>query len=145
MAKLNFAVICGRAIIDRATNLLSIIDIVEEFTIKVPAEASKDASAVYLLQNPMDLVLDFSRSQANAPETLRVRVRAFAPNGNELGGSEIDIDLQSTSRSRGFVKMSGLPISSEGIFTFDVQALEPNDNWLTVTKVTMPVKIVPAD
>ena len=48
MAKLNFALICARAIVDQATNLVSVIDIVDELTIKVPPEAKKDASAVLI-------------------------------------------------------------------------------------------------
>jgi hypothetical protein len=144
VAKLNFAVLCVRAIVDRETNLLSIIDIVEETTFTVPAEAIKAASPIFLLQNPMVLVLDFSRSQANAPETARMRVKTLDPTGNEIGQSEIVLDMQTVTRSRGFVRLAGMPVSSEGIFKYDVQVLGPDESWLPVTEVLLPVKILPA-
>ena len=74
-----------------------------------------------------------------------MRMKAFAPNGNEVGGGELEMNMQTTPRTRGFVKMAGLPISSEGIFTIDVQVREPNDNWLTVKKLNLPVKILPTE
>jgi hypothetical protein len=144
VAKLNFAVLCGRAIVDRETNQFSIIDIIEGITIKAPPEAIKDASAVFSVYTPMVLVADFSRSQANAPETVQLRVKALAPNGNEIGGSELVLDLQTVTRGRGFMTMTGLPVSSEGIYKFDVQVLGPQESWSTVTEVAFSVNIVPA-
>jgi hypothetical protein len=142
MAKLNFAVLCALSIVDKATNLFSIIDIIEQISFKMPEAV--DPSAVVLLQNPMELVLDFSRSNANEPETTRVRVNVLGPNGNQLGRSELEMDMQNATRWRGFVKMAGLPVPSAGIFTFDVQVLGPNDKWTTVMELTLPVTILPA-
>jgi hypothetical protein len=120
------------------------IDVIEETSFNVPTEAAKDSSAVFFLQNPMDLVLDFSRTNPNEPETVRLRIRVLAPNGDQLGGSNLDLDMQTALRSRGFVRIPGLPVQSAGTYKFDIQILDDHGNWSTVTEVALPVRILPA-
>lgn len=143
MAKLNFALLCSRAIVDKETSQLSIIDVVEGVTIKAPAEAIKDTSTVYPLQIPLLLVLDVSRSQADVPETVQMRVRALAPNGTDFGGGELALELQGAVRGRGFMTVSNLPVSSEGTYIFDVKTLSSDGNWSTAAEVSFSVTISP--
>jgi hypothetical protein len=144
MAKLNFALLCSRAIVDKATNQFSAIDVIEQITINVPPETAGDASPVFVMQNPAQLVVDISRSQLGTPETARVRVNVLCARGERIGGAELDLDMQTTTRCRGFITISGLPISSAGALNFEVQILDSVDNWLTVTQVLLPVNLVPS-
>lgn len=101
MAQLNFALLCSRSIVDHATNLLSLIDIIDAITFNRPHDVPDDG---------LDLVIEFSRSQPSTPETLYVRVVVQDPRGISIG----NFRLANGCKVSGVYKACGFAVFGSG-------------------------------
>jgi hypothetical protein len=145
VAQLNFALLCGRSIVDQATKLLSLVDIIETITFNRPQGVPDDGSVAMVSPLNMDLVIELSRSHPDTPETTFVRLEIQDPRGTLIGGSELTFDLQTAIKFRGFIKLAGLPFSVAGNYTLDIQSRERNEGeWLSIRKLDLPVVILPS-
>lgn len=118
MATLRWAVCFQRAIIDSATQNLSLIDHLERITL--PHAPPPVDGARPLLPFKFCLVTIWDRSKPELAERGEMRVRLLGPDGEELAKATVPIDLMSGSSARNFVNLPGLPLAGAGRYTFEV-------------------------
>lgn len=135
-----WTVVCEKSIIDKETNNIS-LDVLEQLNIQTPP--LPDDAPGFILPAPIQIVsLWYLQGVGNGARG-RAQTRFLAPNGEQVGKIEFDIDLTQhrRSRTRGF--LSGLPIprSQSGWFQFVVE-LELENKWVEVARV--PLEIIVA-
>lgn len=140
MAKLDFVMFAGAVTIDRETNALSIINVVEG--LGVPAgvpDPPKDA--FHNVGPPLSVVVMCRRSKPDRPESGTGRVRVFVPKRRDaVGGEEFKIDLTGSNKgSRSVLKLPFLPYIGPGTYRLDVEIKVGDDKWKRLGSRELPV------
>jgi hypothetical protein len=143
MADHVWSVFCYKGCIDRFTNQISLLDVIEELML-APNQLLSNAPPGSAFRIPCDIATLWLRSNLSTPERRRMRIRLVAPNGISSDTSQgvIDVDLEATERCRTLLKMEGLPFWGEGLYRFIVE-LEGNkpDEWYQCAAIPLMVKI----
>lgn len=110
MARGIFCIACDSAIIDRTTNKLSLINIVEQVDLSL-----KDGpSNLNIWGNsnlPIHICTYWTRSAIDEPESVRARLRFISHNGNELDATlEFEPDLVSSANCRSTLILPNFPV-----------------------------------
>ena len=106
-----------RPIVDAQSNLLSLINIVEEMG--VPAQAAVLGAVIYLVsQWEKDNLAD-----ENA-EVFRYRIRLLSPAGDQVGTSNEMEQTVGNDRLRSMVGLRGLPLKEEGYYHWVIEVDE---------------------
>ena len=129
-----WSVLCTRSLIDKRSNNLSLIEVVERLSVTgAPPNSVAPVG--------MELVSMWARSVSDQPARARAKVRLLAPDGVQIGDTiPYEVDLTSHARSRNISIMGGLPIRGSGNHLFLVE-VEDGDRWVTVAKVPLEVII----
>jgi len=140
-----WAVLCQQSLLDRDTNNISLINMIEEIQITaMPPQVEADASGSALLAgNVVELVVLFGRSDFNTPEKGRGRVRLQTPNGTSSNAHEFEVDLTHNLKHRFRLKIPGIPIDGEGIYYFLVDCKTDANNWEEKFVLPLEVNILP--
>lgn len=129
MAKLIWAVLCQRILLDQDTQFLSYIDVV-------------DGVALPSFPNVAPLILVGTLWQLEeAPPPLEVRIRLYTPDGSLLMESnpcapEIKPEHK---RMRIGIGLAGFPLASPGRYEFGVEQ-HVNGQWIEATRVPFDVE-----
>jgi len=136
-----WSVCCKRAIVDRDTNTVSLIEQIETISAHVlqrMAEAGETAAAP--LQ--FEIVTLWVRDPADEPAQSRYRIEILFPDGrSEYVGDPADVDLRSYVRLRSRAHFEGMPIRGGGRYYFSVQLEESADNWTEVGRIPIDVTV----
>ena len=136
--KVIWAILCQSAVIDKDSNNVSLLNIIEEITI--PAEpplieqpAGEDISQL-IGPGLFDFVILWSRSDPEVAEHGLGRIRLLLPNNEPLFTStEFEVDLTRYLRSRLRSKFPGFPTRRgeiiRGIYDFVVESRSEGDEW----------------
>jgi hypothetical protein len=127
MASLIWALCCQRAIVDRDTNGLSLIDHLEGLTLPVLPSKREDG-ALPLVPIRFAVATYWVRSDEAVAESFDLRVRLLDPAGASHAEGKATVDLQSTVASRNIVGFPGLPISAAGTYTIELSR-KSGDEW----------------
>lgn len=121
MASFRWGVVCQQAIIDKQTNLVSYINIIEQLTPRdYPTEAPRFTIATL-----------WDRDEEG--ESFTVRIRAEDESGNilqEEKGEEVEFDEFERFRINKF--MGGFEKKEPGCVRFQVDVLNEGEEWETV-------------
>ena len=123
MAKLIWSVLCSRHILDKESNSVSLLDVLEEATIATPAplpEPSK-ANPATLVGFQGTLLSLWERSNPDSPETDHCRLILVGPNKQKLVQPEAEIGLVTHRRNRVALKIDMLPWMGFGRYEWHVQ------------------------
>lgn len=138
MAKLAWAILCQRALID-TSNSLSLIEVLEEVTLFKPLpEVPPDKTPLIPLQ--FSLVCMWHRSEGGKGETIASRIRLIAPNGKKHELTQHTVDLVRHPRVRAMSKSEGLPFWGSGVYRFVVQ-YKAGSTWRTAGEVRLDLKV----
>jgi len=134
-----WTVICEKAIIDQASNNIS-LDVMEQIMIQGPP-IPEDQERIFV-PAPLTVASLWYRENPDKPCRGRARIKTISPGGEELGVFEIDIDLTKAKRTRTICKMNGLPINKgeNGSYSFILE-LEQEDKWHEVANVPLEVRL----
>lgn len=140
--KVIWAVLCQNSVIDKATNTISLFNVVEEIQVApqppqeplIPPAAGRGASIVF------QLVTLWGRSNEDAPEQGRGRLRLVLPDGESTITGEYEVDLAKFLRLRHITQIATLPIRNEGIYKFVVESKEGDSDWSI--KFEVPLRVV---
>lgn len=153
MAHHVWSVLCYKAPIDKDTNEVSLLNVVENLTIHTTeAELQKRVESLKegeqaLLPPPgnLELVSWWVRSDFDIPEEgVRARVALRLPDGREQLTEERTIDLQERSGFRLKYRVPGIPFGGVGAYWFEVQQCEMSedqtaDGWRIMARVPLRV------
>lgn len=126
MPRLLFAVFTQRASVDRYTNVLDLLGIVEGLTIAEPPkeliEESKKTKKRLLVPTPLTLVTHWRRKDPAVPEgTCEMRVQLRGPKSELLATALQEFQLREHVYMRNLLFYQGLAIAGPGTYTAVVQ------------------------
>ncbi len=138
MADHIWSVVCRSAIIDRYTNTVSLLNIIEsaEFSPDQPISEGKEW---HNLQSDAFIVSYLIRSDLEQPEQCQIRVKVVAPDGTKNDKEIIiEADLSEHARFRGIFHLKGLPFWSSGVHWFYV-ALKNDGRWKEISRIPITI------
>jgi hypothetical protein len=139
----NFSVLCSRKIIDHETNSISLIDIVEEFTIQSPLPPMPEGQgSALILPTPLNLFTLWTREPDDRPTKGQGRVCLLTPHQDAPKQISVyEIDLSDKLRMRAYGTIPGIPFRGPGTYRFIVQLRdEGEEEWKDVALA--PLRIV---
>lgn len=144
MAKHVWTVLCRDALLDRFTNNVSLINIVERIELS-------DIANEHPGENPIprklkiDIVSFWVRSDPATPETGTARISLITPDGSRTKPSLLPpLDLENTFRVLIFGERQKLPYVGPGIYEHLVEvATQDQKDWQEVARI--PIEVVLAE
>ena len=132
-----WSVVCERTILDRDSNLISIINSLEELGIEGPLEKKR------ILRVPIEIVSFWVRSDIAVPVKGLARYRFVSPSGDNVKDQNIDLDLSDFERLRTRVQFLNLNFPEPGIYHFQV-AYRKNkkSSWKTVASIPLKINVI---
>lgn len=130
-----WSVVCDKTIVDSDSNNIS-LDAVEQLSVgglEVPAE--KEA---VMLPYRLTVASLWYRTDPDVEATGKARILFLAPNSEELGRFEVDLDLAGHERSRTRCVMQAIPIAGPGRYLFVVE-LKLDSDWMPVARIPYQV------
>lgn len=127
MAELHWAILCHRGIVDRFSNVLSIIEVVNEINLaKMNHESPDESQEASGMAINCHLVTLWSRSDPDEPEEFWQRVTITTPDGEEHSapGDRLLGDLLDHKRTRLLTGIRVIPYRGSGMYFFNVLCAE---------------------
>jgi hypothetical protein len=132
MAKLKWAIICERAIIEKETNNLSLISLIEEVRLTSEPPQTTAQGKTMLVPHKFVVVQFWMRSDPDKPEIAETRSRLIAPDGKAYGTALQRIDLERFNQIRVATNSPGFPWFGHGDYTIEFQVKLERGKWRTV-------------
>lgn len=130
-----WSVICERSIQDKDTNLLSLINIFEEFTVQGKPEPDKQ------FRIPIEIVSLWVRSDIEKIGNGLAKYSFISPSGKELSVKEVPVDLTEYERVRNRIQFINLNLPDAGVYNFQVSfRVDEKEEWKT--KASIPLKVI---
>jgi hypothetical protein len=139
MAKLDWIILCERAMIEAQTNIVSITGIVENVVIGVPP-SDMIPSDGKLLAVPFKfyIVAQWTRSKLAVAEAAPGRFLFKGPDKKQHGHMDFIVDLTNTPRARVISLSMGFPMAGAGDYTCVVQ-MKRGKAWHTAGSASFTV------
>ena len=136
-----WTVICSHAVIDRDTNNVSLLDVVEQ--LDIGDKPSPEGGILFYL----DVMTLWSRADYNMPAQGRGRVSFLSPTGKVNDGPfKFDIDLSRHNRHRTRGRFRALRVTESGRYTFLVELqVEGQTEWHEVAAIPLEINFLPPD
>jgi len=133
-----WSVLCGKSVIDRDTNNVSILEVMEriEFTYTGLGPFPQGAPISF------ELITLWARRDPNVPVEGEMRVRLLAPDGRELSVMPASrLDLITHQRLRQRLRLEGILLAGSGWYDWEVAYRTMNQGEWTVAAL-VPLEIV---
>jgi hypothetical protein len=130
-----WSLLCLRVLTDSETKAPSIIDLVDQLTIRAEAELPVK------IPTPLVLVTNWTRSVLDEPTTGAARVTVISPSGEHSVLSTTAIDLTEHTRMRVNLLIQTLEIREVGRHIFQVEAAEDLDWAEPVVAARIPLDV----
>ena len=114
-----WSVLCQKSVIDKDSNSISLYDIIEQLNVTLTKNPKGDAPLVLPIQ--FEIVSLWTRSEIDVPSKGEGRLIFTDPSDQVIRNSTLDIDLTSFIRTRTRQKISGLPLSKAGVYSFKIE------------------------
>jgi hypothetical protein len=133
-----WSVLCSRALLDKDSNNISLIEVIEQ--INVGAIPPGDQLAA--IPMPMELVTLWCRAPEDPPTSGRARVVIIGVTGTRTELPPYNIDLATYPRVRNRSRFAGVQYQQLGRMEFVVELqVGDGDEWTPVAK--LPVQVAP--
>jgi len=147
MPELVFSVVCSRAIVDRLTNGLSIIDVVDGIAINNDAEQLADNKASTIALNPpLTIVQLWARENASSDETFTNRILVIAPDRKKLSQPGMQLSFHGKLNIRSIMTLPSIPAKGSGLYRIvsqeKVKGKNGSDRWQTRAEVPINIEII---
>lgn len=141
--KVIWAILCQSTVIDRYTNNVSLLNVLEEITLTSapPQEASGRKGMGAGASIVFEIVALWVRSDLEVPERGYGRIRLATPDNQISTGQEFEVDLTQYLRLRHRTHISTLPIRGEGIYRFVIDGRTDTQDWVEMFEVPLRVVI----
>jgi hypothetical protein len=141
MARLVWTVLCGRATIDSQTNNLSLIDVIEEFTVQVDPSVKLPFANPVLVPISLVLVSMFERSNPAQGEKILCRAIFVRPTGAQYPATNFDVDMSQHARARFLLNINGIPVVEPGMHYFEVEMEVTPSQFHKTAKLPVEIKL----
>jgi hypothetical protein len=130
-----WTVACIHAIVDQESNLISLLDVIEQINI---SEKPAPKKAIGLT---LDLATLWIREDPEVPEKGHAKITFVSPSGVELKSIRTDVNLGKHERLRSRGRFVGLPTPEAGRYIFRVDLEdEASKEWKEVASI--PIRII---
>lgn len=135
MPRLVFFLPCEKAIIDKETNGVSLIHIIQ--AINVPKPPGEDAGAAV---NWAAVAL-WQKTPEDTDKVYEQRTNLLLPNRKETAESIVRFDFSTFQSHRNIVRINGFPVGLPGIYTLNLFLRESgSESWTLVADYKIPVE-----
>ena len=141
-----WSVLCQNAIIDKDTNNVSLLNVVEE--VHIPTEPPPESivgTSKASMSPSFELVTLWRRSDPEVPEKGSARVRVVLPGKKVHILATFEVDLTKFLRVRNRLHIYGIPRGGEGIYKFVVERKQGTKGWSREAEVPLGVTMRTAD
>lgn len=149
MARLVWAVFCGRSLIDSETNTASLIDVLENIAISYSSPDGPDVPPPpsFPLGETSRLVSSWVRDDQETPERAELKIILHTPAGNAHEAPQIiPIDLESVDKFRAMMNFGVLPNEGSGRYEFEVLVKSSeSDEWVSASRTPIDVTIAASE
>lgn len=134
-----WSVLCQNCLIDKTTNTISLIEVVEDLGLPGP---SLPVGEQGLIPIQCSLVSNWERVPSNQATRGTVKFRTIRPTGECEREQEYSVDLSSTPRSRTIARISGISFREEGRHVFEIHVKEEGgSDWTKVASIPFNITI----
>lgn len=144
MAKHVWTLVCEQALVDRFTNNITIVNVVEQLSIGVERIGeAPEGEVLPTIPYNFTVVSLWHRSDNSVEEEQTVRVRIVSPSGKLVAPEqELQVELKGERlRARHLATYRGVPIGENGDYKVQAQSLQKPGRWKTEDTVVIPVQI----
>lgn len=135
-----WAILCETAVIDAETNLVSLINVLEEANVVgiVPKEEPKPGE-IGVAPGKFVMVVMWVRSDVTKGERGFGKLTILSPEKKVLGSQEFEVNLLDFLRLRQKVQLPGLPIAGPGMYEYEI-GYRSDGEWETL--FSTPLRLV---
>lgn len=148
MAEHVWSVLCDRSVIDKSSNQVSLLNVVESLNLFVDKEeldrlrgSGAEGGERPLVSHRMHFVTWWVRSDLDTPETVLIRLVLISPAGDLGTPTEATIDLSHSSSYRLQIAIDGLAFRGEGRYWFAIEEQGGPDEWREVARIPLGVAV----
>jgi hypothetical protein len=139
MIKHIWSVLCTHAITDKASNNMSLVEVLEEIQLRVEKGTSKANTTVPF---PIYWVTLWARTEQGESSCAHAKDIVIDPSGNTVLDKKYDVDLSEHKRTRFVRNLQGMPVPSSGQYRFHTQLLDEKSHaWDDVSDVPLEITI----
>lgn len=148
MAKLVWAVFCERAVVDSATNSLTLVNTMEEIHVPKPTPESLKAAAgrPLAVRAGFSIVTNWERTKGDrGNRPLQILLRLLDPHGQKRSEGQQRLEFGKSTRGRAIANLEGLPISIEGRYVWRIYVGAANKSWKSVGEIPYALSFIKSD
>jgi hypothetical protein len=136
-----WSVVCVRAILDKYTNRISLLEILDEFALdpgQVVPETLEERGALPI---HLEVATQWERTDYGTPESGTCFLEVYSPNGELTGSGKLAVDLVAAPRSRVILRFDAFRLAGLGKYRFVISKEEEGQSGREpVTEVPLYVK-----
>jgi hypothetical protein len=141
MALHIWSILCHKALVDKDTNQVSLLDVIESLNIEVTVEPGQPVGeATFAIPASLQLATFWTRSDPNTPEKSLAKVTFYSPSQAADGSSLFELDLLNFTNTRSIIKIPGISVAENGRYWFMVE-LERSNQWFEVARIPLDISI----
>ncbi len=138
-----WSVLCTKSVVDKETNNISLIEVLEQVSVVGPPVPERERGVIPI---NCELVTLWSRSRDNQPARGRARVTLRGPSGEVVVNQESEVDLSVYPRTRVRWMWTVIPFREPGCQTIGVELrVEGEAEWRDVSKVPLHIMLEPPE
>ena len=143
-----WSILCKKAIVDKETNLISLVEIVEKFVVDINMEKApehvkqtlKEGKNPLQIGGEMTLASYWAISKEHSRESISVVTVIKDGKKKDLGKAEFSFTPQEGERNhRTFLRLPSFPVTQSGVYTITTTLKGKNDK--IIAKSTLPVNV----
>lgn len=139
-----WTVLCRESVIDKETNNISLINVVEQISVSTPIPFERQPAGQARggpIPISLEIVSLWIRAEEAEPALGHCRVTVLSPSGPLEEAHRIPVDLRKYQRMRTRQRFGGLPVSEPGQYLFRVEYRDDGETgWYEVGAI--PVRII---
>jgi hypothetical protein len=151
MAEHIWSVLCTKHLIDPQANIISLVDVLEMLVISDGeaqlASAKAEGKHGIVVEQPMQVVTYWCRSDPGKAETSKGRVAFHDPEGKKLTEIHLTINLQHDwGGYRHTANFGHVPVTGFGMYWFVVEqkrrntSRSKNESWVRETRIPLQIQ-----
>jgi hypothetical protein len=143
MAKLDWVILCERAIIEAQSNTVSIISTVESVGLPSPPPELTQSGQQIGVPFRFYAVQQWARSKLSVAEETPGRIVLKGPDGKQYGQMDFIVDLTKTPKARVISLALGFPLVGAGAYKCIVQ-VKSGKGWRALGETEFAVVFTPS-